>query len=103
MSKHFLRKDRLNLGRPVAPDCEAALFIVPPKPAQTPDPKWPERLWRWIDRRVSGEGRALPKRQPGIDVLEPRLLLSADALTAAFAVTADAALRISDVEYTTDE
>jgi hypothetical protein len=103
VSKHFSRKDRLNLGRPVAPDCEAALFIVPPKPAQTLDPKWPERLWRWIDRRVSGEGRVLPKRQPGIDVLEPRLLLSADPLTAAFAVTADAALRISDVEYTTDE
>jgi len=102
VSKHFSRKDGFHSGRPVVPDREADLFALPRTPAKQSDPKWPERLWRWIDRRVSGEGRALPKRQPGIDVLEPRLLLSGDPLTASFAVTADAAMRVSEVEYVSD-
>lgn len=61
----------------------------------------PDKLWTWLAKRVRSEGASLRKRRPGIDMLEPRLLMSGDPVTASAALAAgteNAALRITEVK-----
>ncbi len=78
-----------------------------PQP-QSQAAKLPDWFNDWARDLFVGKRSRLPKKRPGIDALEPRLLLSGDPLTAIamnFA-TNDATLRVVEVEYnrgTTDE
>ncbi|PTE20061.1 hypothetical protein C5F48_19550, partial [Cereibacter changlensis JA139] len=96
MSTHFRPKN----GKPVAaakvPSLPADFFREAPE-----GPKLPGRLWSWLDRRLKAEGASLSRRRPGIDVLEPRLLMSGDPATAVAAMAAgveNATLRITQVD-----
>jgi hypothetical protein len=108
MQKNFSRKNRLKgVSAPSTP-FTLAEFVERPLPllsaAMPITRSLPDRLVRWFGNALQGEGRHLPRRRPGIDTLEPRLLLSADPVTVAASVTfgGDVTLRVSEVEYKED-
>ena len=102
MSKHFSKKDLKGARTLGANSIVRIPTPVLPQPKTGPQPL-PNRFVRWLDRAIRGEAADLPKRRPGIDVLEPRLLLSADPLTAAFAFVGTSTLRVSEVEFDTPD
>ena len=101
MSKHFSFGRKTNPAKPrkareAKPWPEGMDF----GPAEGATPVLPARLWGWLDARMKGEGAGLMRRGPGIDMLEPRLLMSADPVTASAALASgvsDAALRVYEV------
>jgi hypothetical protein len=104
MSKNFSQKDR---NRGVAllktdalpADVQALLAQIAQKPSS--ELSLPDRFLNWLGR--SRKNRAhLTRRASGIEALEPRVLLSGDPLTATWSVAANAALRVSEVQYDAD-
>ena len=64
----------------------------------------PDRFVGWFNGLLFDEAPYLHPRRRGIEVLEPRILLSGDPLSASFAMVADgrATLRVVEVEYASD-